>query len=154
MRDAGFTIRRAWPADAAHAARIIAAALADHALSFEPEGRDADVATFGARSDVFDAVAERGATVVGVVSVAAHEVPGVAWISKLFVSRDARRAGLGRALLRSAQDEARARGFHTVGLRTRRIFREALALYASEGYATREDPRVIEPGDLVLYRPL
>lgn len=154
MRDDGFTIRRAWPADAAHAARIIAAALAEHSLPFEPEGRDADVAAFGGRPDDYDAVAERGGIVTGVISMAAHDAPGVAWISKLFVAKDARRAGIGRALLRAAQDEARARGFHTVGLRTRRIFREAVALYESEGYVARQDPRTIDVGDIVLYRAL
>jgi hypothetical protein len=43
-----------------------------------------------------------------------------------------------------------------VGLRSRRVFREALALYASEGYVTREavDPALLDPGDVVLFRSL
>jgi GNAT superfamily N-acetyltransferase len=147
-------LRRATPADVSAAQRIIAAALAEHDLPFEPEGRDADVAFFGGRADHDDFVAEQHGAVVGLVSVGPHGDPGVAWVSKLFVARDARRGGVGRALLRAAHDAARARGYETVGLRSRRVFREALALYASEGYAPREpaDPALLEPGDVVLYR--
>jgi GNAT superfamily N-acetyltransferase len=149
-------LRRATPSDVPDAMRIIAAALAERGLPFEPEGRDADVAFFGARPDHDDFVATIDDEVVGVVSVGPHGDPSIAWISKLFVSRAARRAGIGRALLSAAHDAARARGYRTVGLRSRRVFREALALYASEGYAPREavDPALLEPGDVVLYRAL
>jgi putative acetyltransferase len=149
-----FSLRRATADDAAAAARIIASALAEHELPFEPEGRDADVATFGAKDDVRDLVAEIDGVVVGVVSVGAQDTPGVAWVSKLFVEKSARGNGIGRALLSAAHDAARTAGFHTVGLRTRRIFTEALGLYAAEGYRPREDPRVIEEGDVVMYRSL
>ena len=154
MRRGDFSTRRASPADAAAAARIIAEALAEHGLGFEPNGRDADVGTFGARADAHDLVAELEGAVAGLVSMRAHEAPGVAWVSKLFVARAARGNGIGRALLRSAQDAARATGFHTVGLRSRRVFREALALYASEGYVASEDPETLAEGDVVLYRSL
>jgi putative acetyltransferase len=149
-----FSLRPATPADAAPAARIIAAALAEHGLPFEPEGRDADVATFGAKPDVRDLVAEIDGSIVGVVSIGPHDTPGVAWLSKLFVEKGARGKGIGRALLRAAHESARVTGFHTVGLRTRRIFTEALALYAAEAYCAREDSRVIEQGDVVMYRSL
>lgn len=148
-------LRRATPADAAEAARIIAAALAEYGLPFDPEGRDADVATFGAKEDHDDYVAvARGedGRVIGVASVGPQGHEGVAWISKIFVAKDARRRGAGRALLEAAHQAARARGFREVGLRTRVIFREAIALYESVGYARREDPAAIEAGDLVYYR--
>ena len=147
-------IRRATTADAPVAARIIAAALAEHDIPFEPEGRDADVAMFGARSDHDDLVAAtREGRVVGVVSVGPHGDPGVAWVSKLFVDRDARGTGTGRALLHAAHDAARARGMHTVGLRTRPIFLAAVQLYVSEGYRASGPPA---PGSMVvvLHRPL
>lgn len=149
-----FSLRRATPADATDAARIIAAALAEHALPFEPEGRDADVATFGAKPGVRDLVAEVDGAVVGVVSVGPQDAPGVAWLSKLFVAKSARGNGIGRALLHAAHDAARADGFASIGLRTRKIFSEALGLYAAEGYEPRSDPRVIEPGDVVMVRSL
>jgi GNAT superfamily N-acetyltransferase len=149
-----FSLRRATPADSAAAARIIATALAEHSLPFEPEGRDADVATFGTKPDVHDLVAEIDGDVVGVVSVAPQDTPGVAWLSKLFVAKRARGHGIGRALLHAAHDAARGAGFHTVGLRTRKIFIEAVGLYTAEGYQPREDPRVIEAGDVVMLRSL
>ena len=150
----GFTIRGAVPRDAKAAAAIIEGALAEYGLPFEPEGRDADVGTFGAREDARDFVAEVDGGVAGLVSMTSHEDPGVAWISKLFVARAMRRRGIGRALLEAAHTAARAGGFHKVGLRTRTLFREALALYEASGYVARTDPLAIEAGDIVLYRPL
>jgi len=149
-------VRRATPEDASTAARIIADALAEYALPFEPEGRDADVATFGGKAEHDDLVAEDEATgqALGVASVGPQGEPGMAWISKVFVSKEARRRGAGRALLEAAHAAARGRGFREVGLRTRVIFREAIALYESAGYARREDPAALAPGDVVYYRRL
>jgi GNAT superfamily N-acetyltransferase len=155
-----FSLRPATAGDASAAARIIANALAEHALPFEPEGRDADVATFGAsladRNERRDFVAEVDGAVVGVVSIGAQgdDARLIAWVSKLFVEKRVRGRGIGRALLHAAHDAARAEGFEAVGLRTRTLFREALALYASEGYVARGDPRALEEGDVVLYRAL
>lgn len=148
-------IRRATAADAGAAASIIAAALADYGLPFEPDGRDADVRSFGGRDDHADFIAELGGAPVGVASVGPHGDPGVAWISKVFVLREARRHGLGRALLHAAHAAARDRGYTRVGLRTRVVFREAIALYEAEGYrATTADELVLETGDVVYFRDL
>ena len=146
-------VRRATARDAATAATIIAAALAEYGLAFDPDGRDADVATFGSKPDHDDLVAEELTTgqAVGVASVGPQGDEGVAWISKVFVTRDARRRGVGRALLCAAHSAARSRGFREVGLRTRVIFREAIALYETAGYAKRSDPAALSPGDVVYY---
>jgi putative acetyltransferase len=148
------SIRRATPADAAIAARIIAAALAEYGLSFDPDGRDADVAFFGARPDHDDFVAEIESGPAGIASVGPHGDPGIAWVSKVFVDRAARRRGLARALLHATHDSARARGYTQIALRTRTIFTAAIALYESEGYVRTSDPRVLESGDIVLARAL
>jgi putative acetyltransferase len=149
-------VRRATAADAAVAATIIAAALAEYGLPFEPEGRDADVATFGDKAEHDDFVAEDEATseALGVASVGPQGDEGLAWISKVFVAKEARRRGVGRALLEAAHEAARSRGFRDVGLRTRVIFREAIALYETAGYVRRDDPAAIAPGDVVYYRRL
>jgi putative acetyltransferase len=148
-------LRRATPDDAGHAARIIRAALAEYGLPFDPEGRDADVATFGARPDGDDLVAEAEGQVIGVVSVGPHGEEAMGWISKLFVARSARRRGVGRALLEAAHASARRRGFRAVGLRTRIVFAPAIALYEAQGYTRRSDPaRVLEEGDVVYVRAL
>lgn len=147
-------VRRATPADAAVAARIIAGALAEYGLSFEPEGRDADVASFGDDQEDDDLVAVDASTgeALGVASVGPHGDPGMAWLSKVFVAAEARRRGVGRALLEAAHAAARRRGFREVGLRTRVVFREAIALYESAGYA-RHAP-ASPTGDLVYFRRL
>jgi GNAT superfamily N-acetyltransferase len=145
-------VRRATPADAASAASIIANALAEHALPFEPRGRDADVASFGARDDHDDMVALLDGEIAGVVDVGPQGDPGVAWVSKLFVKKSARRCGIGRVLLRAAHDAARARGHHEVRLRTRRVFEAAIALYEAEGYRLFSDGG--DPENVVLSRPL
>lgn len=155
-------VRRATPADAATAARIIGDALAEYGLPFEPDGRDADVATFGGKPDHDDFVAfvpsddhDGRELALGVASVGPQGTEGLAWISKVFVAKEARRRGAGRALLEAAHDAARARGFRDVGLRTRVIFREAIALYEASGYARREgDAAAISAGDVVYYRHL
>ena len=152
MRPARFAIRRAGPSDAPQAARIVRDALAEHGLPFEPDGRDADLALFGARPDHDDFVAEIDERAVGVVSVGPHGAPGVAWVSKLFVSPEGRRQGIGRALMIAAEDAARRRGYAEIGLRTRVVFRAANALYRALGYAPR--PAELEPGEFVYFRAL
>jgi putative acetyltransferase len=148
-------LRRATPADAATAATIIAEALAEYGLPFDPDGRDADVATFGSKPEQDDVVALDVASggAVGVASLGPQGEPGVGWISKVFVARSARRRGAGRSLMRALHDAARDRGYREIGLRTRVVFREAIALYEAEGYARRDDASaVLESGDVVYYR--
>ena len=138
------------------AARIIESALAEHGLPFEPEGRDADVATFGDKAEHDDLVAvdERTGAALGVASVGPQGDAGLAWISKVFVAKEARRRGVARALLERAHAAARARGFQRVALRTRVIFREAIALYESLGYERRDESAASSPGDVVYFREL
>lgn len=148
-------LRRATGADAVDAARVIESALVDYGIRFDPDGRDADVKTFGQRSDVDDVVAEIDGAIVGVGSVGPHGDDAVAWISKVFVLRSARGRGLGRALCTALHDAARARGYREVRLRTRVVFREAIALYESLGYvATTEGEAILERGDVVYARRL
>lgn len=147
-------IRNATSSDADRAAAIISAALAEHGITFEPDGRDADVKSFGTRADHDDFIAEHDDVAIGVVSVGPHGDPGVAWVSKLFVTRDARSRGVGAALMAAAHEAARLRGYREVGLRTRVAFASAIRLYERLGYVRRPDPRILETGDVVLYRPL
>lgn len=146
------TLRPATPADVPVAAAIIASALAEYQLPFEPDGRDADVRSFGGRAEHDDVVAELDGRPVGVTSVGPHGDPGVAWISKVFVVAGARGRGVGRSLLERAHDLARARGYRRVGLRTRSLFTRAVALYEAAGY--RPDPTGEPGGDLVFFRDL
>jgi putative acetyltransferase len=155
LASGAIALRRATPADVMAAATIIAEALADYGLPFDPDGRDADVATFGSRAEQDDLVAVDAASgrAIGIASIGPQGEEGVAWVSKVFVAKDARRRGAGRALLNALHEAARARGYREIGLRTRVVFREAIALYEAHGYARREDPSaVLESGDVVYYR--
>lgn len=141
------------PSDAAAAARIIAGALAEYGLDFEPTGRDADVATFGDRDEHDDVVAAHASgAVFGVASVGPQGDVGVAWLSKLFVAKEARGLGVGRALLEAAHVYASRRGYRVVGLRTRTIFTAAVALYEKNGYVP--DPTSTDPHARVYWRRL
>ena len=154
-RPVSCVVRRATPADARVAATIIAGALAEYGLPFEPEGRDADVARFGSIDENDDLVAiDRASGLpIGVASIGPQGADGVGWVSKVFVAKKARRRGAGRALMTALHDAARARGYQEIGLRTRVVFREAIALYEAHGYSRREEPSaVLTSGDIVYYR--
>jgi ribosomal protein S18 acetylase RimI-like enzyme len=60
-----------------------------------------------------------------------------AWIEDVFVRADARRAGVGDALLTLAADRARARGARRVELDTNEDNAPALALYERHGFSAR-----------------
>ncbi|WP_030271883.1 GNAT family N-acetyltransferase [Streptomyces sp. NRRL B-24484] len=66
---------------------------------------------------------------------------GIRWLSadtgeltRVFVTRSARRGGAGRRLIAAAEDVARARGVTRMVLNTRRDLTEAIALYTRLGY--------------------
>jgi len=75
-----------------------------------------------------------------------------AWIEDLFVRPDARRGGVGAALLELAIQTAAERGAKRVELDTNEANAAALALYERHGFSTRSKGG---PGrDLFLGRPL
>jgi GNAT superfamily N-acetyltransferase len=60
-----------------------------------------------------------------------------AWLEDLFVAENARRAGLGEALVTLAIERARARGARRIELDTNEANAPALALYARNGFSAR-----------------
>lgn len=70
-------------------------------------------------------------------------------VEDLFVREDARRAGLGRALVRAALDRARALGCRRVELDVNRANPAALALYEEFGFSAWAD---VPGGENVLMR--
>lgn len=75
-----------------------------------------------------------------------------AWIEDLFVARDARRGGLGDALITLAIARAAERGARRIELDTNEDNAPALALYERQGFSTRSKGG---PGrDLFLGRPI
>jgi ribosomal protein S18 acetylase RimI-like enzyme len=62
------------------------------------------------------------------------------WLEDLFVRDDARRGGVGRALVDAAVDRARARGCRRIELDVNEENRAALAFYRSLGFTTEPKP--------------
>ncbi|MGW1002190.1 GNAT family N-acetyltransferase [Streptomyces sp. NPDC002520] len=62
--------------------------------------------------------------------------PGVGEIKRMYVQPEARGRALGRQILRSLEDDARAHGLDHMQLETGALNRAALALYEAHGYVT------------------
>ncbi len=78
-----------------------------------------------------------------------------AWIEDLYVREDARRQGLGDALLELAFELATERGCRRIELDTNEENAAALALYARHGFSTTSKASPAAAGrDLFLGRPL
>ncbi|MFJ4683224.1 GNAT family N-acetyltransferase [Streptomyces sp. NPDC091377] len=107
-----------------------------HAVSPRP---DEDAPFFGKRSGPLDHfVAELDGRIVGYVRIGfPTELPSnshVRQIRGLAVSEEARGSGVGRALVRAAVEEARARGARRITLRVLGHNTAARKLYESEGF--------------------
>ena len=139
----GFALRAATTDDGPSVRELVFAILRAYGITPEPAGLDAGVMLVGTRESgaLLEPVAtkEDGARIVGIGVLMPRE-PGVGWVSKLFVDAEERRQGIGRALLTAVVDGARARGLVRLGLQTRTIFREAVALYEATGWTRGDDP--------------
>lgn len=68
-----------------------------------------------------------------------RDAVGVAYIKRMWVSRDVRGLGLGRRLLQELETRAKNLGYRTIRLETQKSLKEAQHLYRSSGY--RQVPR-------------
>ena len=148
-------IREADPARDADAIRRLFTVLHEHERAIDPRMRPSDeiVDAYLARSaercreyDGVVLVAEQAGAVAGYVCVWRRYVsdelddpPGeTGYVSDLVVAADARGLGVGRALLRAAEDAVRAAGVATLRLSVLAGNTSALALYEAEGFAPVE----------------
>lgn len=127
-------VRQAGPGDDI----AVAALIAEYAADFEYELGDQDVVGEGMKArEYYEAgalfVAEVDGEVVGCI---AYEPwgEGRARMKRLYVLRDHRGKGLGRALTKAAMDGARQAGFKAMVLDTTPGMKEARGLYASLGF--------------------
>jgi GNAT superfamily N-acetyltransferase len=137
VADQGVLVRRATPLDRARAIDVVFSSLRAFGIEPEPEGMDSDVMTFGdGLEGAYEIVATIDGEVCGVSALVGRGRPedGLGWVSKVFVDARFRRRGAGRKLMNDIVREARARGYRRLGLRTRTIFREAIALYEQLGW--------------------
>jgi DNA-binding MarR family transcriptional regulator/GNAT superfamily N-acetyltransferase len=63
-----------------------------------------------------------------------HDAPGVAYIKRMWVSREARGLGLGRRILQLLEGRAWELGYRKLRLETQKSLKEAQQLYRSNGY--------------------
>ena len=121
-------VRPATLADGPGADKILRECLLAYGVEPDP-GEEA----LGLHPAVIDRVAQIDEELVGFASMRPNG-DREGWVSKLFVDAEFRRLGVGRMLLGELEDEARARGWVRLGLSTRSVFREAIALYESRGW--------------------
>ncbi len=79
-------------------------------------------------------LAKRGDHVLGAVALKALEPPRVAEIKRLFVRTQARKIGVGKALVAAILETARERGYREIKLDTLPAMGDAIALYKSFGF--------------------
>ena len=126
-----WSIRRARPVDADALAACLDAAYAQYA------GRLADLPRMsdGCAEDIvrFDVwVAETGGRIVGGLVLVRED--GFMRLANVAVHPDARGGGLGRSLIRLAEAESLARGFHEMRLNTHEAMPENIRLYTRLGW--------------------
>ncbi|HET7538067.1 MAG TPA: GNAT family N-acetyltransferase [Candidatus Didemnitutus sp.] len=137
------TLRRAGPADSAGALELVAAALHEHALPFDPAATDADLADFEThyfkRGGDFAVLIDAAGSVVG--SCGLYPVaPGVIEIRKMYVAPALRGTGQGRRLLDWAFARSRELGFRRIRLETASVLKAAIALYEQNGFRRDAEP--------------
>jgi GNAT superfamily N-acetyltransferase len=132
-------VRRATPADRQAAHRLLTAQMVEHHLPAEPDriARGLD-AVFRPGSPAWLFLAERDGEAVAVFlanQIVSVEKGGeTLWIEELYVTPDARRRGIARAILAQVGDEARRRGLLAFDLEVVPSQAAAFALYRSLGF--------------------
>jgi GNAT superfamily N-acetyltransferase len=97
------------------------------------------------RGVLAELVGERAGEVLGTITLSVHPRDRDAgWVSKFFVDPIHRGAGAGRALHRALLVEAHRAGLAWLELSTLTVFREAIALYETNGWKLQPFRRGME----------
>ncbi len=135
-------VRHTRPEDAAALHAIALSIVTAYNLPHDP-----DLLEYGRkrRGVIAELVAERGGEIVGTITLALHPRDRDAgWVSKFFVDPEHRGTGAGRALHRAMLVEAHRAGLAWLELSTLTVFREAIAMYESNGWKQRPFRRGME----------
>jgi putative acetyltransferase len=147
-------IRRAYPHDGEPIRRMVFEVLREYGLAADPDDSDADVMDFGNSKvpAVVHLVAEVDGEAVGSAILTPYDAHRVK-LSKLFLRKDQRGAGLGRRMLTASVEAAREAGYAEIFLTTRAVYREAVALYEACDWLRGPDQPAPGP-DRLYYLPL
>ena len=132
-------IRPAEPPDRAIVHALLTAQLVEYDLPFDPDRIDRGLdAALRAGSPAWLLLAERDSKPVGVLlanQIVSVEKGGeTLWIEELYVTPEARRSGVARAILNHVLEEARRRGLRGLDLEVVRTQAAAFALYRAAGF--------------------
>jgi ribosomal protein S18 acetylase RimI-like enzyme len=138
---AGFSIRRAGPADHQAVAREFGGYIEQIGVTLDPDELDHDIARwqqeYDGRSGVLLLLVDPTGVVVGTAGVRLLE-PGVGELKRMWIRPACQGQGLGGRLLDACLEEARRLGCRVLRLDTRRRMEAALRLYRRYGF--REIP--------------
>lgn len=133
------TLRPAVNADRDAVMALIFEVLAEYGLKGETSGTDACVndleGNYAGKGGIFEVVLAADGRIVGCYGLMPHE-PGVCELRKMYLLREVRGGGLGKALMERALAKARELGFRKVELDTASQLKEAIALYERFGFKT------------------
>ena len=132
-------IRRAKSGDRTIVHALLTAQLIEHDLPAGPDRIDRGLdAAFRPGSPAWLLLAERDSKPVGVLlanQIVSVEKGGeTLWIEELYVTPEARRSGVARAILNHVLEEARRRGLRGLDLEVVRTQAAAFALYRAAGF--------------------
>jgi putative acetyltransferase len=142
MQYQNFLIRPWQPSDREAAAQVIATALSEYGLSWEPEGADRDVLQveecyFQAGGD-FWVVEQQTIPQPIIVATSAyrpyHRGANAVEIRKMYLQATVRGQGLGRFLLTQLEQVIQAQGYREIWIETASVLTTAVILYEKSGY--------------------
>ena len=140
-------VRSAEPADRVIVHALLTAQMIEHQLPAEPARIDRGLdAAFRAGTPAWLLIAERDGKPVGVLlanQIVSVEKGGeTLWIEELYVTPEARRTGVARAILARVLEEARRRRLRALDLEVVRTQTAAFALYRAAGFSAVERDRL------------
>ena len=131
---------------------LVAEVLAEFELEFDLEGQDGDLLDLGAnyvnRGGCFRLIEEGGRPVAcaGLFLLS----PDEGALRKMYVRREARGRGFGRALLASILETARSLGLRRITLESHSVLTSARTLYESSGFVPIPHPHPSSRADVAM----
>lgn len=130
-------LRPATTADTAGIRRVVFETLVEYGLRSDPEGLDADLddveETYINPGGMFEVLETSDGRILGTVALYPKS-SAICALRKMYLLREARGFGMGKAMLDRALQRARELGFRRVELETAAPLVEAIALYKKYGF--------------------